>query len=453
MIEKKFLESIKRYKLIDKEDKILIAFSGGPDSSVLLHLLVRFKSFLKIEDIFFAHLNHSLRKESDNDEIFCREIADKYNLKFFSKKVDVKSISKEKRLSIEEAGRIERYKFFNELVNQYKINKIATAHHLSDLTESIVLWFIQGNKKGLKGFRPKECKIIRPLYLISKEEILDYCHKNDIPYLTDVSNYSPVYLRNKVRLEIVPKLKEINPNIENSLLILSQLQDLDESYLNEKSEEIYQDVKEGSLLKLDILNKLPKPFIYRILIKWIYENTGVYPSYSQVLSLLNILDKKGEKEFNINQGYKVIKSYNKIMISKIENMENLDIKYKLKVGEKIFIKELNVEMESFVMNAKDYRKNENIECFDLPLDSEFEIRTRKEGDKFLPFNRKTEKKLKDVLIDLKIPKHMRNNIPLLTFNDKILWIVGYKRSGYYKISENSKDVVCFKFKEVKDICS
>lgn len=453
MIEKKFLESIKRYKLIDKNDNILIAFSGGPDSSILLHLLVKFKEYFQINNIYVAHLNHSLRKESDKDELFCKKLADKYNLKFFSKKVDIKLVSKENKLSIEEAGRIERYKFFNELTQQYKINKIATAHHLSDLTESIVLWFIQGNKKGLKGFRPKEGNIIRPLYLLLKEEILDYCHKNNIPYLTDLSNYSPIYLRNKVRLDIIPKLKEINPNLENSLLILSQLQDFDESFLNEKSEEMYKEVIEECFVNLDKLNNLPKPFIYRILIKWIYENTGVYLSYSQILSILDILNKKGEKEFRINKDYKIIKSYDKLIISEVENMENLDIKYKLKVGEKVYIKELNVEIESFVMNVKDYKKEYNIECFDLPIDSEFEIRTRKEGDKFLPFGRKTEKKLKEVFIDLKIPKHMRNNIPLLTFNDKILWIVGYKRSDYFKISENSKDVVCFKFKEVKDRCN
>jgi tRNA(Ile)-lysidine synthase len=131
-------------------------------------------------------------------------------------------------------------------------------------------------------------------------------------------------------------------------------------------------------------------------------------------------------------------------------MENLQIEYKLKVGQKILLKEFCMELESYIIDAKDFKKDKNTECFDLPEDGILEIRTRKEGDRFLPFGRKTEKKLKDVFIDLKIPKYVRDRIPLLVYNNKILWIIGYKRSGYYPVSENSTKVICFRYKEVKN---
>ena len=108
-----------------------------------------------------------------------------------------------------------------------------------------------------------------------------------------------------------------------------------------------------------------------------------------------------------------------------------------------------MEIESFLIDAKNFKKEEDVECFDIPQDSTLEIRTRKKGDRFLPFGKNSEKKLKDVLIDLKIPKYMRDSIPLLVYNNKILWIIGYKRSGYFPVSENAKKVICFRYKEVK----
>jgi tRNA(Ile)-lysidine synthase len=449
MLESKFLKAIRKFNLIENQDKILIAFSGGPDSLVLTNLLLKFQKTLNILEIQLAHLNHALRKESDQDQEFCEKFANNLGLKIHVKKVDVKKVAKELKISVEEAGRLERYKFFNEILQKENLNKIATGHHLSDLTESIVLWFIQGNKRGLKGFRPKENNIIRPLYLITKEEIEEYCQKNGLVYLVDQSNFSRKYLRNQVRLDVIPILKKINPDLENSMLNLSQFSYFDESYLDKLTEEYYSKLDNKNLLDLSFVNNLPNALKYRLLIKWIYKNTNTYLSYKQILSLMEILDKQGQKEIKISRDIKVVKTYDKLEISTAENMENLQIEYKLKVGQKIFLKEFCMEIESYIIDAKDFKKDNNTECFDLPEDSVLEIRTRKEGDRFLPFNRKTEKKLKDVFIDLKIPKYVRDSIPLLVYNNKILWIIGYKRSGYYPVSENSTKVICFRYKEVQ----
>lgn len=449
MVEKKFLKAIKEYSLIQPKDRILIALSGGPDSVVLSFLLYKFKNYLKIEDIAFAHLNHSLREESDEDQKFCINFAQKFDLKIFTKKVDVKEISKEKKISVEEAGRQERYKFFNEIMEKENFNKLATAHHLSDLVETMFLWFIQGNKKGLKGFKPKDKKIIRPLYLIKKEDILEFCKVNNLEYLIDKSNFDKRYLRNKIRLDLIPIAKAINHGLEESLMRLSYFQSIDEDFLEEFSKDIFLKLRGDETLDLELLKSYHDSVVYRVIRDWIYEKSGVYPSYEKLMKLLKIIKSGGTKEVSLEKNIKLIKKYNKLIIFAHKTVENFSKEYKLKIGQSIFIKEAGITLTAYKpekLDMEKLRKSKCVECFDINSD-EFLIRFRKEGDRFLPFGRQTETKLKDIFIDLKIPKDMRNSIPLLIFNDKILWIVGYKRSAYYPVSENSKNLVCFKIKE------
>ncbi|WP_297887643.1 tRNA lysidine(34) synthetase TilS [Sulfurihydrogenibium sp.] len=449
MVEKLFLKAVKEYSLIQPNDNILVAFSGGPDSVVLTSLLLKFKKSLKINKIALAHLNHSLREESDKDEEFCVNFAKKLNVEIFTKKTDVKKIAKENKISVEEAGRQERYKFFNEVMEKENFNKLATAHHLSDLIETMVLWFIQGNKNGLKGFKPKEGNLIRPLYFIKKEELLDYCKANSLEYVVDKSNFDKRYLRNKVRLDLIPIAKSINHSLEDSLLRLSYFQTIDDEFLDLYSEEVFSKIRKKEHLDLEDLNSYPDAVKYRVIKKWLYENYEVHLSYENLLKLLKMLKSGGTKTMFLEKDIKLIKEYNKLTVSRIKEVEKFSKEYKLKIGQSIFIDEAGITLTAFKPEELDLervKKSSCIECFNVDSD-EFTVRFRKEGDRFVPFGRKNEKKLKDVFIDLKIPKNMRKSIPLLVFNDKILWIVGYKRSAYYPVEEDSKNIVCFKVKE------
>lgn len=449
MIEKKFLKAVEDFYLIQPKDKILIAFSGGPDSVVLSFLLKKFQAYFKIEKISLAHLNHSLREESDKDEEFCKDFGQKYDIPVFVKKVDVKSVAKKEKKSIEEAGREERYKFFKEIMEKENFNKLATAHHLSDLIETMFLWFVQGNKKGLKGFKPNEENIIRPLYYIKKEELLEYCHKNDLSYVIDKSNFDKRYLRNKVRLDLIPIAKEINHSLEESLLRLSFFQSVDEDFLEIYSKDILKSLQEKDYIDLNYLNTLHEAVKYRVITNWIYEKTRIYPSYQKMLNILKLLKMGGTKALHLQENLQLIKEYDKLYLNYTQKVEKSYKEYKLKIGQTIFIKEQGISLTAFKPTEKDLeemKKSKCIECFDIDTD-EFTVRFRKEGDRFLPFGMKREKKLKDVFIDLKIPKNMRNSIPLLVFGDKILWIVGYKRSAYYPVTENSQNLICFKVKE------
>jgi len=453
LVEKKFLKAIKEFDLLSPNDKILVAFSGGVDSTVLAYLLVKFKKYLNISKIVLAHLNHQLRgKDADLDESFAVEFGRKLNIPVFTKKVDVKKLSQERKKSIEEVAREERYRFFKEVLERENLNKIATGHHLSDLAETMLLWFIQGNRRGIKGFKPKERNIIRPLFLLKKEEIESYAQEKNIKFRIDKTNLETNFLRNRVRHLVIPEIKKINPSFEDSLFYMSFFLNWDEEFLNKVVSEVSQNFQEKAL-ELEVLKQLPEAVLYRVLYSWIYERTGISVSYRQLYSLVNIIKKsQGFKVFNLKGKYILTKNYKTVEIKRYNKSDKKDYLYKIKVGEEVIIPEAGVKITSFQADEKISRENifndKNLVCFDIPEEDSFEIRNRRIGDRFLPFGRRSEKKLKDVMIDLKIPKDMRDTIPLLVYRDKILWIVGYKRSGYFPVKENSKNIICFKAEEV-----
>lgn len=446
--EKKFLKTVKKFKLLDKEDKILVAFSGGPDSVVLTYLLLKFKDYLNIDKISLAHLNHKLRKESDLDESFCVDFAKSYGLEIFTKKVDIRKIAKDERISIEEAGRKERYKFFDEISKKEGFNKIATAHHLSDLAETMTLWFLQGSKRGLKGFRQRSSNLIRPIFYLTKEEILNYCEERKLNYVVDISNFSDKYLRNKVRLKVIPVLKQINSSLEISLERMSYFINIDEEFFDKQVDMIMTDIK-GNFLPYEKLNNLDDALVYRIFQRWL-ESNSIPPSYEHLRQILEFFHSgRTEKYISLPSNKKLVFTEKGYKI--VENIEKEGFLYKLKVGERIYIKEADSWIEAFRVEKVDIdalKKDCNTVCFDLEAD-EFTVRSKEEGDRIIPFGHSSEKKLKDIFIDMKIPKNQRNRIPILVFGDKILWVCGYKRSALYPVNEKSTNIICFRL--VKEV--
>ena len=454
MVEKKFLKAIKEFNLIQAKDKILIAFSGGVDSTVLTFLLIKLKNFLQIDKLVLAHLNHKLRgKNSDLDEVFALEFGKKYNIPVFTKSVDIKFLAEKNKKSIEEVAREERYKFFNEVIKKENLDKIATGHHLSDLVETMFLWFIQGNKRGIKGFKPKENNIIRPLYLLKKEEIEKYAKEKKIPYRIDITNFQTDFLRNKVRHLIVPKAKEINPSLENSFFYMSFFLNLDEDFFKKEIQKLSQNFQQKEI-DLKWFLSLPEAIQYRFLQEWVHKKTGVFLSYRQLYDLIKIIKKReGSKDYTISSKYLLTKSYQTIKIKGYNKKPIKEYRYKLKPGEEIVIKEANLKVKAFYANEKFLRENifndKNLVCFSIDEENPvFEIRPRMAGDRFIPFGKNSPKKIKDVMIDLKIPKDMRDIIPLLTYRNKILWIIGYKRAKHFPIDKTSKKIICFKAEEV-----
>ncbi|MGA7836827.1 MAG: tRNA lysidine(34) synthetase TilS, partial [Ignavibacteriaceae bacterium] len=223
--EEKVLKFIDQKNLISRRDKILIALSGGPDSVFLFHFLLKFRKRFQI-DLAAAHINHKLRgKNSDADEKFCKDLCEQNDIQFFSTRKDVKKIAAAKKISLEEAGREIRYSEFKRIAVQNNFSKIATAHNCSDNAETVFFNLIKGTGlKGLSGIPIKRENIIRPVLVLTKNEILEYLSKKKLKFRMDESNLESEFERNFIRNEIFPLIKEkLNPAFEEKIFHNSEI--------------------------------------------------------------------------------------------------------------------------------------------------------------------------------------------------------------------------------------
>jgi tRNA(Ile)-lysidine synthase len=278
----------RKTKLIPPNSAILVAFSGGIDSSSLAVALQRLREPLKIKRLALLHINHLLRgEESYRDENFARNFAQKYSLELFVERVDVPSLAKKRGGNIEATAREERYRLFEEVRKREGFDLVATAHHLGDLVETIILWLTRGTGlEGLLGFEPVEGNIIRPFYLATRQEIEDFAKKQAIEWVEDSTNYDLSLARNRIRHRVVPELKAINPNLEESVLrmreILKEENELLEKLLQTALLKVKEEGREG-FLKLE-------PALQRRVVMKLY---GV-KNFKEVSRIINRI-KKGDK--------------------------------------------------------------------------------------------------------------------------------------------------------------
>jgi tRNA(Ile)-lysidine synthase len=278
----------RKVKLIPPNSAILVAFSGGIDSSSLAVALQRLREPLKIKRLALLHINHLLRgEESYRDENFAKDFAQKYSLELFVERVDVPSLAKKRGGNIEAVAREERYRLFEEVRKREGFALVATAHHLGDLVETIILWLTRGTGlEGLLGFEPVEDHIVRPFYLATRQEIEDFAKKQALEWVEDSTNYDLSLARNRIRHRVVPELKAINPNLEESVLrmreILKEENELLEKLVQTALLKVKEEGREG-FLKLE-------PALQRRVVMKLY---GV-KNFKEVSRIINRI-KKGDK--------------------------------------------------------------------------------------------------------------------------------------------------------------
>lgn len=239
-MKNKVLETIKKYNLIQENDKIVIGVSGGPDSMCLLHILNELKEKLKIQ-LFVAHINHQIRKEAEEETLYVQQYCEKLGIDCYIKRINVIEKSNIEKIGTEEAGRKARYDFFEEILNKVGANKIATAHNANDNAETVLMNIFRGTgTSGLKGIEAiRENKFIRPIIECERSEIEEYCEINKLEPKIDKSNYENIYTRNKLRNIIIPQVKEnFNPNIIECLNKLSKISKEENDFLQKYSTEI-----------------------------------------------------------------------------------------------------------------------------------------------------------------------------------------------------------------------
>ncbi len=281
---RKVVKLQRKKKLIPEDTSLLLAFSGGVDSVALALSMLELKDFLKLKRLALAHINHQLRgDESYRDEAFCVEFAKAKGLEVFVERIEVKV----NRENLESKARELRYKALEEIRQREGYDLIATAHHLNDLVETVLLWLVRGaGREGLLGFEEKSDNIVRPLYLATREEIEDFVRSRGESWVEDSTNYDLRYTRNLIRHKVIPELKKINPRLEESFLRLREILREEEVLLEDLTQKALREVlKEGELNRRAFL-KLPQAIKRRIA----YHLYGIR-SMKEIDSLINSIKK------------------------------------------------------------------------------------------------------------------------------------------------------------------
>jgi len=445
---------IKENSMFDKGDKVIVAVSGGPDSTSLLYILNAFKEELGIT-LVGAHINHCLRgDESDKDEEYAKKTCESLNINFYSKKVDIHRVSKEKNLSCEMAGREVRYDFFKELITKLNADKVALAHNANDQAETILMRIMRGTGiAGMIGIRPVRDEIyVRPILHLSRKEIEKYCMINNITPRIDKSNLENIYGRNKVRLELIPYIEEnFNKEIIKTLNRLSDIVKVDNEYLEEICRQEFEKCCEIGQQRV-IINKYAFKLNEAILSRMVRRallvvNHNLYNFEKIHISNIMELQKHDTgKSIMLPQNIIVENCYGNIQIYiYAKPIEDYNNQYYLKIDEKNVIHSINKVVKIDVKSKMKYTEfigSDYTKYFDYDKILEpIMLRYRKDGDRFTPLGMLGNKKINDLFIDLKIPKAKRNEIPLICFGNEIAWVVGYRVSEKFKVSKDTKNIL------------
>lgn len=309
-----------KYNLFELKDTIVVGVSGGPDSVTLLNVLYNLKEKYNLK-LVVAHINHMIRKESDDEAIFVENICKEKNIPFEYKKIDVEKIASETKESTETVGRKIRYDFFSEVASKYNANKIAVAHNLDDSVETTFMNLIRGTGiNGLIGIKYKNKNIIRPLLNVSRDKILKYCEENNLNPKFDKTNYEQIYTRNKIRLDLLPNIKEnYNTNLNDTILRLKEILIEEKECIDEIVDEKLKDIiveKRNNCIVIDRkkANLLNNAILKRIIIKVLEyingSNQNIETTHINIILDL-IKNKATGKQFIIGKKYKVENIANK----------------------------------------------------------------------------------------------------------------------------------------------
>lgn len=458
-ILEKIDQTIKEFSMLKAEDKVVVGVSGGADSMTLLHCLRN--NYLSGSNIYVVHINHLLRgKTADADEEFVRKYCERNNLFLEVLRKDVKEESRILGLGIEECGRKVRYEFLRSVSKKYGA-KIFTGHNLSDVSETLILNIVRGSSlKGLSSIPVVKDNVYRPMIYVSKEEILDYCKSNGIKFVSDETNLSREYNRNLIRLDIMPKLKKINPKLEDAIARLTRNVGKDEEYLEKIAKQAFKDSWSESErgVSLHKISNLEKPILKRVI--KIIAGEDKYKLESKHIDLIINIIKEQHGAVMIPQGkiFYIFKDVLKYEYKCSQKTVKKDWNTPFKFGsilterKRKFIIEL-VDIYEYKKRLKENNKLlKNALDYDT-IDTGAIFRNRKGKDRFLFSGNNIHKTLKNIFNEKKIPIERRNDLLILESTGEIAWIEGLGASKYGKVKDNSKYVVLIKLEEEKSKCT
>lgn len=430
------ISKVKKYiqdnNLLTDKATVIIGVSGGADSMALLDIL----HHLGYECIV-AHCNFHLRgQESYRDEYFVEKMATKYKFKYVSANFDTKKYIEEESISLEMAARELRYAWFEKIRKEYKAEKIAVAHHQDDSVETVLINLIRGTGiRGLSGIAPVNGKIIRPLLCIFRSDILEYLKVRHIGFVEDSTNKEDIYIRNKIRLNVIPLLKTINPSVVQAIQKTSEnlyhTENIFHAYIEKAKRKVFSDnkININALLK----QKEPKTILFEILFPYGFNS----PTVDNIFDSIN---SQSGKIF-YTDSYQLIKDREVFILEPIN--DQTDKVYTLFEHETSILEPLEMTIESFRKTSSFHLEQDpNIIYLDKDkLIFPLIIRKWKHGDKFIPFGMKGHKKVSDYFTDRKFSLVDKNNTWLLCSGDNISWIIGERIDDRFKITNTTIEIL------------
>ena len=455
MIIDTVLKTIEAHGMLARGDRVLAALSGGPDSVALLDILARRRKSLGIT-LHAAHLDHMLRgAESRADAEFCRAFARKLKVPIAIGRANVKLVASRRGLSLEQAARLARYEFLEKAADQVKANRIAVAHNADDQAETVLLNMLRGaGPDGLAGMPPVRGRVVRPLIEVRRREIEAYCAQRRLKPRTDSSNLERDFLRNRVRLDLLPALEKEQPKLRQALLRLARVARDENELLNRMA----QDALAGACrkatrtqiaLRLDALASLPPALQRRVARAAIGRLRGDLANIEYVhietIRALAVVGSPG-KRLHLPDGLTVSRTYEDLVLSAeppAKREPALEEEFALAVPGRTRVALLGLEIAAAFMPAagarEAMREGRGTACLDYAqLAEPLIIRTRRPGDRFRPLGMAGTVKLQDFFVDRKVPEPARDRVPLLVSGGEMAWVVGWRIAHPFRITPETR---------------
>ena len=447
---------------------MVVGVSGGPDSVCLLHVLNNLHAELNFS-LHVAHLNHQLRgKESEADARYVAGLARKLQLPATIESGDVKAYRVKHRLSLEEAARDVRYAFFADVVGSIDANKVAVGHTRNDHIETFLMHLIRGSgTRGLRGLRPVSRRlqdgrltVIRPLLEVSREETEGYCRQKGLAPRTDATNLLLSQFRNRIRHELLPLLEKYNPRIDEALVRTARIAADDIAFLDAEAERVWKKVisveRDDIILDKKVFLKLPvalKRHLLRAAIEKLIGNIKDIEA-QHIERIIDSLEKPAGKTIILPDGITFNIEYDQYLLSTdvggrspfppIEGEFAVKVPGETKAGGWT----VRAAMVKKIMPPK--TEDRFVAYFDAEkVGKKLAVRARRRGDKFQPLGMDATKNLSEFMVDAKIPRAWRDNVPLVCSGEDIIWVMGWRISERVKVTDKTEQVLRLEFERLK----
>jgi tRNA(Ile)-lysidine synthase len=448
-------ETIRKYSLLTSGDRVVVAVSGGPDSVCLLDVLQTFTKQLQLS-LHVAHLDHMFRgEESAAEARFVAGLAKELGIPATVEKIDVPAYCRERGMPAQAGAREVRYGFLSRVAAEVNADRIATGHTATDQAETFLLRLIRGaGVSGLSGIPPKRGNIIRPLIEVTREDVLEHLRARGVASVSDPSNRKPVYTRNRIRLDILPVLKQFNPRIVETLASEADLlRDEDEAVetcLQTLTEGLVEEVSDSVVLKRRQFNELPPAFKRRVLKKAVRAAGGASSRMSSVQideAVAFLSEAQTGRAMHLPFSLTLEREYEAFVIRRRGGAEPYS--HTLVVPGISIVPEPGLEVETVLVDSMtgQNRTEDSVAenyfwqaLFDYDkIPGKLTLRSRLPGDRFCPAGMGGKsKKLQDFFIDAKVPKRKRDTVPLFAAGESILWIMGFRTDERFQPGPETK---------------